>query len=191
VDDEAQARAESVDITLDDFPADWESAPHEESTEPDLFTSCSDFDLDELTLGEHFTDDFSTGDLSANDGQQIEIGTRVFEDEETATGIVDVMPEPDFIACANGELQSSFGDDYISGEVEAREFTGIGDQTEGFSGEITVTSQGSEVVLQVAFVAVRTGDLITGLSAAGVGQPLDSAVLDDLGDRIVELQASA
>jgi hypothetical protein len=191
VDDDAQARAESIDITLDDFPGGWDASPHEESDEPDLFTTCSEFTLDDLTLGEYFTEDFTSGDLSANDGQSIEIGTRVIEDEETATEILDVMPQPDFVQCANEEFQSNFGSDYVSGEVEARQFVGIGDQTEGFAGNIVVTDGGEEVPLHVAFVAIRTGDLITGLTAIGVGQDLDTDVLDDLGFRIEELQASA
>jgi hypothetical protein len=193
VDAEAQARAEAVDITIDDFPSDWESAPHEDDPDPDLITTCSEFDLEELSLGVYNTDDFSVGDLSANDGQSMQIGTRVFEDEDTASSILDVIPEDDFIACANDELEKSFGEGSVEGAVEAREFTGIGDQTEGFSGQLDVTdsSTGDVVTLQVAFVAVRTGDLVTGLSAIGVGQELDTAVLDDLGDRIVELQADA
>jgi flagellar hook-associated protein 3 FlgL len=52
-------------------------------------------------------------------------------------------------------------------------------------------ANGDTVTLQVAFVAIRTGDLVTGITALGVGQDLDTSVLDDLGDRIVELQASA
>ena len=47
------------------------------------------------------------------------------------------------------------------------------------------------MTLQVAFVAIRTGDLVTGLTAIGAGQALDSDVLDSLGERIVELQESA
>jgi hypothetical protein len=190
VDDDAQERAEAVDITLDDFPEGWESAPHEESDEEDLITTCSDFDLESLTIAEYFTDDFTLGDLSANDGQSIEIGTRVFEDEQTATDIVSVIPEDDFIACSNDELESSFGIGSVEGEVDDRVFTGIGDQTEGFSGQILVTDSdsGEQVPLTVAFVAIRTGDLVTGLSAVSVTQDLDSDVLDTLGERIVELQ---
>ena len=80
--------------------------PHEDSGEPDLFTTCSEFDLEDLSLAEHYTEDFSTGDLGADDGQQITVGTRVFEDEDTASSLLDVMPEDEFIACANDELQS-------------------------------------------------------------------------------------
>ena len=120
----------------------------------------------------------------------MQLGTRVFEDEDTATSILDVMPEDDFIACANQELESNFGEGSVEGAVEARQFEGIGDQTEGFSGQLEVadSATGETVTLQVAFVAIRTGDLVTGLTAVGVGQLLDTDVLDDLGDRIVELQ---
>ena len=51
VDEEAQARAEAVDITIDDFPEGWESAPHEvDEDEPISITQCSEFDLEELSL---------------------------------------------------------------------------------------------------------------------------------------------
>jgi len=190
VDEEAQARAEAVEVTLDDFPEGWESSPHEVDEDEDLITQCSEFDLEELSLGVYNTDDFSIGDLSANDGQSMQLGTRVFEDEETATSILDVMPTDDFIACANQELETNFGEGSVEGAVEARQFEGIGDQTEGFSGQLEVadSATGETVTLQVAFVAIRTGDLVTGLTAVGVGQLLDTDVLDDLGDRIVELQ---
>jgi hypothetical protein len=191
VDEDAQARAEAIDIDISDFPADWEASPHQESTEENLVTKCSEFDLDELSLGVYDTEDFSTGDLSSNDGQSIEISTRVFEDEGIATDIADFIASDEFIACANEEIQSSFGGE-VTGEVRGVDFTGIGDQTEGFSGAITVTdTDGTEVDLQIAFVAIRTGDLITGVSATGVTQALDTDVLDDLGERIVELQADA
>jgi hypothetical protein len=193
VDEAAQARAEAVDVTLDDFPAGWESSPHEVDDDEDLITLCSEFDLEELSLAVHNTDDFSIGDLSANDGQSMQIGTRIFEDEATAESILDVMPQDDFIACANQELESTYGEGSVEGEVEARQFEGIGDQTEGFSGQLQVvdSNTGETVSVQLAFVAIRTGDLVTGLTAVGVGQGLDTSVLDDLGDRIVELQESA
>jgi hypothetical protein len=191
--EEAQAMAETVDITIDDFPDGWESAPHQDDPDPDLITTCSEFDLEDASLAVHETEDFSIGDLSANDGQSIQISTRAFVDEETATSILDVIPEDDFIACANDELEKTFGVGSVEGEVEAREFDGIGDQTEGFSGELEVTdsTSGDTVTVQLAFIAIRTGSLTTGLSAVGVGQELDTDVLDALGDRIVELQADA
>ena len=98
------------------------------------------------------------------------------------------MPEDDFIACANTELESSFGEGSVEGEVVALEFENIGDQTEGFgSAEGHRTAHGEVVTLQVAFVAIRTGDLVTGLKAIA-RQALDSDVLDSLGERIVEPQ---
>ena len=50
VDEEAQARAEAVDVTLDDFPEGWEASPHEVDEDEDLITQCSEFDLEELSL---------------------------------------------------------------------------------------------------------------------------------------------
>ena len=193
VDAEAQARAEAVDITIDDFPEGWEASPHQDDEDEDLITTCSDYDLEALSLAAYDTEDFSIGDLSANDGQSIQLGTRVFEDEDTAQNILDVIPEDDFIACTNRELENSFGEGSVEGEVVALQFENIGDQTEGFSGQLKVTdsASGEVVTLQVAFVAIRTGDLVTGLTAIGAGQALDSDVLDSLGERIVELQESA
>ena len=62
--------------------------------------------------------------------------------------------------------ESSFGAGSVEGEVAALRFENIGDQTEGFSGQLTVadSSTGDDVALQVAFVAIRTGDLVTGLT---------------------------
>jgi hypothetical protein len=189
-DGESQARAEAIDVSLDELPAGWDSVPHEPD-EQNLITECSDFDVDALALATHFTEDFTLGDLEANNGQTVSVGTRVFEDESTATDIMDALTQDDFISCANEQVKASIGGT-VEGEIAARELSTSADQTEGFSGPLTVTSTstGKTVDLFVAFVAIRTGDLITGMSGFAIGQDLDGQVIDDLVDRIVALQAA-
>jgi hypothetical protein len=188
-DDDAQARAEAVDITVDELPAGWDSTTHEEDPDDNLVTQCSDFDVDDLSLATYFTDDFTFGDLEQNEGQQISVGTRVFEDESTATDVLDVIPTDDFMSCVNDTVKTSFGGS-VEGELTARELDTSADQTEGFSGQLTLSSGSTGETLDVtlAFVAIRNGDLVTGMTGFALGQDLDADVIDTLANRIVELQ---
>jgi hypothetical protein len=188
--DDAQARAEEIDVSPAELPDGWSSTPHEEDEE-NLVSECSDYDVTDLAEGTYYTDDFVFGDLENNDGQQLSIGTRVFEDEDTATGIMDVVSTDDFIACVNDTVKTSLGGQ-IDGEIEARDVTTSADQTAGFSGHLLLTSgsTGETLDFWIAFVAIRSGDLITGMSAVALGQDLDGQVITDLADRIVELQGA-
>jgi hypothetical protein len=188
-DDDAQARAEAIDVSPAVLPDGWSSTPHEPDEE-NLVSECSDYDVDELARGTYYTDDFVYGDLETNDGQQLSVGTRVFEDEETATNVVDAVSTDDFIACVNDKVKTSLGGQ-IDGEIEAHDLSTSADQTAGFSGKLVLTSgsTGETLDFTIAFVAIRTGDLVTGMSAVGLGQPLDGQVINAVADRIVELQA--
>jgi hypothetical protein len=189
-DDDAQARAEEIDVSPALLPDGWSSSPHEDD-EDNLVSQCSDYDVDKLAQGTYYTDDFVYGDLENNDGQQVSVGTRVFEDEETATNIVDVVSTDAFIACVNQSVKSSLGGQ-IDGEIEAHDLTTSADQTAGFSGHLTLTSgsTGETLDFWIAFVAIRSGDLVTGMSGVALGQDLDGQVISDLADNIVELQAA-
>jgi len=188
--DDAQARAEAIDVSPAVLPDGWSSRSHEKDQE-NLVSECSDFDVDELALGTYYTDDFVTGDLEQNDGQQLSVGTRVFEDEETATNIVDVVSTDDFISCINQKVKTSLGGQ-ITGDIEAHDLSTSADQTAGFSGHLVLTSgsTGETLDLWYAFVFIRTGDLVTGLSGFALGQDLSGQVISDVADKIVELQAA-
>jgi len=189
-DDEAQSRAEAIDVSPAVLPDGWSSSPHEQDEE-NLVSECSDYDVNDLARGTYYTDDFVYGDLEQNNGQQVSIGTRVFEDEDTATNIVDVVSTDAFIACVNDKVKTGLGGQ-IDGDIEAHDLTTSADQTAGFSGHLVLSSGSTGETLDywIAFVAVRSGDLVTGMSAVALGQDLDGQVISDLADKIVELQAA-
>jgi hypothetical protein len=189
-DDDAQSRAEAIDVSPAVLPDGWSSSPHEPDDE-NLVSECSDYDVDELAQGTYYTDDFVYGDLENNDGQQLSVGTRVFEDEETATNIVDVVSTDEFIACVNQSVKTSLGGQ-IDGDIEAHDLSTSADQTAGFSGHLLLTSgsTGETLDFWIAFVAIRTGDLVTGMSAVALGQDLDGQVITDVSNEIVDLQGA-
>jgi hypothetical protein len=189
-DDDAQSRAEAIDVSPAVLPDGWSSSPHEPD-DSNLVSECSDYDVDELAKGTYYTDDFVYGDLEQNDGQQLSVGTRVFEDEETATNIVDAVSTDDFIACVNQKVKTSLGGQ-IDGDIEAHDLTTSADQTAGFSGHLVLSSgsTGETLDFWIAFVAIRTGDLVTGLSAVALGQDLSGQVITDVSNEIVDLQGA-
>lgn len=94
-DPDAQARADSVDLTLSDFPDGWEATP---PTDPDAESPLNDCDPalgDRSTqLARHATDDFSSGSFDAGDGTQVTARTVVFEDEAAAEAAMAPFSDP-------------------------------------------------------------------------------------------------
>ncbi len=189
-DDDAEARAEAALITAEDFPADFESTPSTDGTDTEIFDECApEVDVTEETVAEASSDDFTTGDLGANEGTQYSADSAVLSSEDVATEIVDLFGDDAFAACASEGVKEEL-DLAATGELEAVGDLAVGDQAAGLQGAFTVTDPetNEDVVLDVAVAAIRTGDLVTILGGIGVGQILDSDLIAELADTIAERQ---
>lgn len=191
--DDAEAVAESVEVTLADLPDGWDSAPHDESGSTDVWQTCAGIDLDEYTAAEHFSDDFTFGSVEGNDGQAIFVGTRVLADQADAEDIIATTADPEFVACVDDDFVATFEGATVEGDIEPTEVPfDAGDELAAYSGnlEIIDPASGESLEVTVAFIAIRTGNVVTGVSAVAVGQDPQDEALGGIIDRIAEAHAS-
>lgn len=190
-DADAAARAEAALLTAEDFPPDFESTPHEEDdTDTELFETCApELDVPGETVAKANSDDFTIGDPAANDGTQYSGATAVLSSEDIATQLVDLFGDDAFAACATESVKEAFGSE-ATGELEVAADLGLGDQANGLQGALTVPDPetGEEVVVDLAYIAIRTGDLVTIMGGIGIGQILDSDLLSQLANAIAARQ---
>ncbi len=193
--DDAQARAESIDLTESDFPDGFTASPASEDDEPGAIEQCTGKSVDDDVAGEYTTDDFTAGDLNADDGVQVSIKTKVFTDEAAAEAALEPFSDEEVISCIDGLFKEQFSGttNTVEGSISIQDYGDTAaDQAELVGGRFTVTTaDGQEVPLSLAVVVWRTGDVATQLVATGVGPSIDDIDLADVGTRIEELQADA
>jgi hypothetical protein len=80
IEPEAQQRAESVNLTLADFPKSWRASSPEGDNRADKFNECIGVDYSELTkIGEAESQDFAQGDSTEASSHVV-----IFKDEQQA-----------------------------------------------------------------------------------------------------------
>ena len=190
---DAQARAESIDLTVSGFPDGWESTPATDDEGPSGIEQCGESVGDDA-LAEHSTDDFVLGDLSADDGVQVSIKTKVFPDEETAEAALEPFSDDVVLACVDDLFQEQFSEvGTIEGEMGAEDYGDTdADQAVAVAGQYTVTTEeGTAIDVVVAVAVLRTGDVATQIQVTGVGPAIENIDLEAVADRVEELQAEA
>lgn len=195
-DADAQARADSIDLTVSDFPDGWEASPSDDDDSPSPLDECDPSFADEsTTLAEHSTDEFTIGSLDAGDGTNLAAETKVFTDEDAAKAALDPFSDADVISCIDGKLKELFGGSQgadVSGELTEDDIDVGADQSEGVSATYTIGApDGSTADVNIGLLLVRTGDLATMVTITSVGESFDPTSLQDALTRITELQAAA
>jgi len=193
---EAQARADSVDLTVDDFPEGWTSAPASDEDEDSPLDQCDPtFSSDEGKVAKHSTDDFTIGSLDAGDGTQMSAQTVVFDDADTAAAAVAVFDDPDVVSCIDEALTSSLRESTgltIEGKLEDDDLKVDTDEAAGVSGTYVLTAEdGTTTNATVAVLAMSTGDVGTMVTILSLGDSLDFTTLRAPFDKLAELQGAA
>jgi len=195
--DDAQARAEAVQLTEDDFPTGWSAEPADETDDdPSPIDECDpSFADDSDEIGSFMNDDFVNGDVDNMDGTFFSLETKVFVDEDAAVAALAPFADDEVISCMNDGLIESMASDSVtmSGELVADDSYDIttADETQGAYGEYTLSgADGSEVKFLVVVVLIRTGDIASNVTIMSIGDSLDPSELENPMKRIEELQAS-
>jgi hypothetical protein len=194
--DDAQARAESVELTEDDFPDGWTaSTPAEESIE-EVLAGCSPRLGDQGTLARFQNDDFSIGSLGDADGAQFVAITEVYEDEDAAIAAAEDFGESDVYVCIDEALKDQL--DVVDGatlegslEKEEDLDVDVDDGTGLFADYVFTFGEGDTQTISVGLAFLRTGDMSTTVAIISTGDTYDVSNLDQPIDRIAELQAAA
>ena len=195
-DADAQARAETVDLTVSDFPDGWEASEADDS-ESGALNDCSDtFRDDSNELAVFRDDNFDLGDLDAGDGSRMSVETKVFESEDAASAEIAPFADPDVLACIDEGLKSQFGgvsgDVQIDGEFTADDYPATtADEAVAASAQYAITADGTTTNLIVAVLLLRTGDLASQVLIFSVGDGLEFSDLEGPVTRVEELQAAA
>mgnify|MGYP001092223628 CR=1 FL=1 len=182
-DPDAQARADSVDLTVSDFPDGWEATPGSDSDEESPLNDCDPRLGDRsVQLARHSTDEFSVGSMDAGDGTQVTARTVVFEDETAAEDAVAPFTEPDVISCIDDALKSAFSaggqDVTVEGTLGLGDATFDVDDTVALSASYTLTAgDGSTLDLNFGVLVLRVGDIATNVVVQSVDPDFDVTTL--------------
>lgn len=184
----AMDRAEAANLVIDDFPAGWEHLPPAEGDVGPLET-CATVDLDTHLMGLYRSDSFST---SVDPGTlKVSSSATVLDTVEAATDLLADFRTDTFVGCVD-DLFNASTDLYESAGSLTRNETApaLGEEAVALSGdyEITPTDGTPPSTLTMAVVAVRTGDLVTVLSATAVDRTIDEELVRSLLDVLVQRQ---
>lgn len=191
VDAEAQARADSVDLALSDFPEGWQAAAPAGDDEASPIDACDPALGDRsVQLARHTTDDFSTGSYESGDGVQVAARTAVFEDEDAAKAAVAPFRDTDVIACIDKALKSAYTGSSqvtVTGTLEKQDADFDVDEAASLSGTYKVAAgDGSSLAINIGVLVLREGDIATNLVIQTVDPDFDVATLpvDTLVDQL-------
>lgn len=184
----AMDRAEAANLVIDDFPTGWEHLPPAEGDVGPLET-CTSVDLDTHLMGLYRSDSFST---TVDPGTlKISSSATVLDDVESATEVMTDMATDRFVSCINDLFVQTTDTLEITGGLAVNESApSLGDQAVALSGDFTVSplDDSPDHPLTMAVVAIRTGDMISVISASGLDRTIDEPLVRDLLDRLVERQ---
>jgi hypothetical protein len=195
IEPEAQQRAESINLTLADFPDGWRaSAPEQGDSGREELNRCLGVDYSELTIiGEDESQDFATGDSTEassdvtvfKDEQQAEDAMRQFSEGMGGSGAEDCFQNLVEEAVKEGGSET---DRFKLGEVDVGELSFTPpDVEEGKAWQVVVpveitegAGKGFEPNVYVEAVVLREGDAITFLATEDVLTEFDRELRDEL-----------
>ena len=192
----AQARADSVDLTVSDFPDGWTATPYSGDGQPSPIQECDPSFADDSTrVARHHTDDFVLGSLDSGDGSQFGAETVVFSSEQTATDTVTAFDDPKVVSCIDSKLKDALASQTggtVSGTLGKEEVDLGTDQGAGLSARYQIATPGGTTVdATVGLLATSTGDIGTLVSILSIGDNLDASTLKAPIDSLIAQQKSA
>lgn len=192
IEPEAQEQAESLVLTLSDFPDGWRTSRAEEEDEENesAFRECAGVDYSAFTIvGEAESEDFAMGETAEASSE-----ADVFESEDTAAAAVSEFSEgfssDEANACMN-EFLSEYEDEEIEvteAEVGELNFTPPSGVDDASAWQVVITiegkpgtqAEGVSVTGYVDFVQLREGTATAGVTTADILTPFDPELRDDL-----------
>jgi hypothetical protein len=190
-----QARVSAVNIVAADFPAGWTSTPSTPDGGAKLFQTCApSIDLEGQTLAKGDSAEF-TRKLGQNETRAAS-STRLLSDENVATTVTGTFADTAFVSCVEKTIKDSgLKEGTATGKLTAQPISGLGDQAAGIDGTVAGTDSGTgqQAQLGVSIIAIRTGNLVTVLTGAALGQtqPTDGALFQKLAEAIANRQKQA
>ena len=188
----AQERAESMLLTLSDFPDGWrEDEPADNDEESDeAFRECVGADFSAFTvIGDAESDDFAMGETATASS-----GAEVFESEQMAAEAVAEFAErlgSEVADTCMSEMFGAFQDEAVEitgAEIGELSFTpppGV-DDANAWQVEVTIEgkagsqAEGISVPVYVDLVQLRNGDATAEVTTSDIATPFDPELRDQL-----------
>lgn len=188
--DEAEARAEAANLTIDDLPEGWTATP-DESDDESVFDTCGDMDLDSKTVAKVSSDNF---EFTTPEGGSLQLRTTsgVLTSTEDASAMLDMLATDEFAACTTDGFEAQVTGATVTGEVAVipdSELPELADQVAALHGLLTISTTDEQVPMRLTVIALRTGDLVTTVAASAIGAEPDGALLDQVLTLVAERQA--
>lgn len=182
-DEDAQARAESIRLELEDFGEGWTSQPGAGDDEPSPLAECAPvLGDDESYVARHSSDEFTRGSFDAGAGSAVTASSRIFVDEASAEAALEPFSDAEDIACFDELLKAQYasGGASVEGtmiESDPGPASDLGlDQVEGISAEYALSApDGSSAEVLLAVLALRQGDAGALVVINAVGDDLQLA----------------
>jgi hypothetical protein len=192
-DPEAVAKAEAINLTIDDFAEGWTEEPQSDDAETDPFDECfTGTDIESATVGEAETGNFQIATDDSGAGQGVSMQTIVLDSPETATAVVDEALGDEFAAC----LQEFLSTQLLEG-VEATLAPQVDDpplteQSGGVVGQIAIPNEGGPSDQGLIDMHVfRTAEVVSfTLTVDSVGDQTFQATLTELYGAVAERQTT-
>lgn len=189
IEPEAQARAESMLLTLSDLPDGWRGSPPEDEDEGDEeFRSCVGSDYSGSTIiGEESSDEFSKGENTSVSSAAIVLESGA-DAQDSLDEFADGMRSPTAEPCFERLIRKGTeGEDYEVGEVDIGElsFSRPANVDEARAWEVAIpleptSDDGVRVTAYLDIVQLRKGDVLVAVNTEDVFSPFDSDLRREL-----------
>lgn len=183
-------RLEHINIAIDDLPAGWEAEPAD-PTEAGIIEACASNAGEQDLLFTTRSDSFSLTDPEAGGGLGLDAGSGWMADEAVADDLMDELKTDEFAACASDQLLTT--DDpsvtvegtFQPAEIEAE----LGDDVAVLQGDFTMSDAEQTIQVSGLVITIRTGQVITTVTASAINVPGDEQLLYGLLDLVAQRQA--
>lgn len=193
-DADAQARVDTVDLTVSDFADGWTAEPYVDDDEDSPLAACDPVFSDDTPLAKHNTDNFTIGSLDEGDGAQVGAVTAALPTADEADAAVEAFNDDDTVSCISDALAGVFesGGYTVDGSLADDDIDVGTDNSAGVSGEFTLTNpDGDSATATIAVLAFSTGDLVTIVNIISIGESLDPTTLQAPITTLAGLQGEA
>lgn len=186
--DEAEALAESLNLTIEDMGDGWQADDSESDSEGGVSECYQDVDLDAIEVAQADSPQFTTSSLDGSQGQVVQTSTIVLDEEASAEAIMAEIGDDRFADCVDDVLVDSIGAGggqvIDSGIVVVEDQGGLGDASGGLAGAISLMTGGNQIDGQLALYFIRTDNVITGVQVLDLGGMGFEETLGDLLDLV-------
>jgi hypothetical protein len=186
---EIEARLAAINLTLDDLPEGWTSEPAIEKTTT-VVDDCTTLGGPENILARSSSDRLSL--VVEGGGLGLDTSSGYAIDTDTAAALLSELGSSDFATCATEQLLSGGEDVTVEGAFQPIDGgLDLGDGASALQGDFQLSdATGQSAQMSVIIVTIRTGQILTTVSAISYDVAGDEQLLYQVLDTVAARQAA-